>query len=57
LNRTFDFDQWEAVFMEISQKYSLHHIEELAAASGFEVKQNFFDSKNYYCDSLWKIAR
>lgn len=56
LNRSFEFEQWEAVFMEISQKYSLRHIDDLAAASGFEVKQNFFDSKNYYCDSLWMIG-
>jgi dimethylhistidine N-methyltransferase len=55
LNRSFEFEQWEAVFMEISQKYSLRLIEELAAASGFEIKHNFFDGKNYYCDSLWKI--
>ncbi len=54
LNCTFDFDQWEAIFMEISQKYSLRMIEEMARESGFEIKQNFFDSKNYYCDSLWK---
>ena len=55
LNRTFDFEPWEAVFMEISQKYSLKDITELAAESGFEIKQNFFDSKNYYCDSLWQV--
>jgi L-histidine Nalpha-methyltransferase len=55
LNRTFDFEPWEAVFMEISQKYSLKHITELADESGFEIKQNFFDSKNYYCDSLWQV--
>jgi len=54
LNQTFDFDQWEAIFMEISQKYSLRMIQEMARATGFEVKQNFFDSRNYYCDSLWK---
>ena len=53
LERSFDFDQWEAVFMEISQKYSMPMIESLANASGFEIKQNFFDSRNYYCDSLW----
>jgi L-histidine N-alpha-methyltransferase len=40
--------------MEISQKYSMEMIESLAGASGFEIKQNFFDSRNYYCDSLWK---
>jgi len=56
LGRSFDFDQWEAVFMEISQKYSMRMIESLAAASGFEIKQNFFDSRSYYCDSLWRTA-
>src|SRR5439155_18442745 len=39
LNRTFDFDQWEAIFMEISQKYSLRMIEDMARESGFEIKQ------------------
>lgn len=56
LNTTFEFDQWEAVFMEISQKYSLRMIAEIAAESGFEIKENFFDSRRYYCDSLWKTA-
>ena len=54
LDREFEFDQWEAVFMEISQKYSIKMIEELTSESGFEVKQNFFDGRKYYCDSLWK---
>ncbi|CAN5500580.1 L-histidine N(alpha)-methyltransferase [soil metagenome] len=53
IDRTFEFDQWEAVFMEISQKYSLKMISELAAESGFAIKQNFFDGRKYYCDSLW----
>ncbi|MEQ1921396.1 MAG: L-histidine N(alpha)-methyltransferase [Pyrinomonadaceae bacterium] len=57
LGRDFEFDQWEAVFMEISQKYSLKMIDDLAAESGFMIKHNFFDSKNYYCDSLWRPAR
>lgn len=38
LNRSFDFEQWEAVFMEISQKYSLTMIENLAAESGFRIE-------------------
>jgi dimethylhistidine N-methyltransferase len=54
LGRSFDFDQWEPIFMEISQKYSLAAIESLAAESGFQIKQNFFDSRRYYCDSLWQ---
>jgi L-histidine Nalpha-methyltransferase len=54
LGRSFDFDQWEPVFMEISQKYSLAAIESLARESGFAVKHDFFDSRRYYCDSLWQ---
>lgn len=54
LNRTFEFEQWEAIFMEISQKYSLPMIHGLANEGGFEISQNFFDRKNYYCDSLWQ---
>lgn len=57
LGRTFEFERWEAVFMEISQKYSLQMIESLAGESGFEIKQNFFDRRNYYCDSLWRVSR
>lgn len=57
LGRSFEFDPWEPVFMEISQKYSPKMIEELAAESGFEIKQNFYDSRSYYCDSLWRQTR
>jgi uncharacterized SAM-dependent methyltransferase len=56
LGREFHFPQWEPVFMEISQKYSMKAIESLAAESGFEIKQNFFDGRRYYCDSLWKVS-
>ncbi len=56
LDRDFAFEQWEAIFMEISQKYSMTMIEHLATAGGFGIKQNFFDSKGYYCDSLWQLA-
>ena len=55
LDRSFSFEQWEAIFMEISQKYSLSMIERLASESGFAIKQNFHDSRNYYCDSLWSV--
>jgi len=55
LKRDFEFEQWESVFMEISQKYNLRMIGSLAEASGFEIKDNFFDRKRYYCDSLWRV--
>ncbi len=53
LTRDFEFDQWEPIFMEISQKYTSAMIEELAAASGFEIAVTFLDKENFYCDSLW----
>jgi L-histidine Nalpha-methyltransferase len=57
LERSFHFRPWEAIFMEISQKYSLAEIAALALESGYGVKQNFFDSQGYYCNSLWAVGR
>ena len=55
LNKSFEFAAWEPIFMEISQKYSVEMIEELAQSSGFQVVQNFFDSNQHFVDSLWKV--
>ncbi|MGD9563818.1 MAG: L-histidine N(alpha)-methyltransferase [Pyrinomonadaceae bacterium] len=57
LGRRFEFEQWEAIFMEISQKYTRPMIEDLAAESGFEIEQEFFDNENFYVDSLWKPSQ
>ena len=54
LNRSFEFEQWEPIFMEISQKYTSAMIADLAAASGFETAVTFLDEENFYCDSLWR---
>jgi uncharacterized SAM-dependent methyltransferase len=54
LNRSFEIEQWEAIFMEISQKYTWAMIEELAAESGFEIETDFFDEENFYTDSFWR---
>ena len=55
LETTINFDAFEAIYMEMSQKYDLKMINELASASGFEVQQNFFDSQQYFVNSLWKL--
>jgi dimethylhistidine N-methyltransferase len=55
LNKSFEFAAWEPIFMEISQKYNLEMIEELAQTSGFQVARNFFDSRHHFVDSLWKV--
>lgn len=56
LGRSFEFEQWEAIFMEISQKYTRAMIEELAESSGFLIEKTFMDTENFYCDSLWRPA-
>lgn len=48
------FRKGESIQTEISQKYDLEMIEKLAAESGFEVIRNFFDSRRYFVNSLWK---
>ena len=54
LGRSFYFEQWEAIFMEISQKYTRPMIMDLASGSGFEIETEFFDEENFYLDSLWR---
>jgi len=54
LNRAFDFEQWEAIFMEISQKYTHAMIDELAGDGGFEIEREFYNEVDFYIDSLWK---
>ena len=54
IDRTFLFEQWEPIFMEISQKYTRTMIEEMAGDSGFEIEADFFDGVNFYNNSLWR---
>ena len=56
LSRSFEFQQWEPIFMEISQKYTREMIEELAGSGSFEIETEFFDRENFYVDSFWKPA-
>jgi len=55
LNRTILFDKDESIFMEMSQKYDLDMISELALESGFEIVRNYFDKRQYFVNSLWKL--
>lgn len=54
LNRSFSFEQWEAIFMEISQKYTHAMIDELAGDGGFEIEREFYNEVDFYIDSLWR---
>ncbi len=55
-SQTFHFAEWEPIHTEISRKYSLKQVHQLAKASGFKVKTDLFDSHKYFVDSVWEIV-
>jgi len=55
LSLTVYFDKWEAIFMEVSQKYDVQQIEALAVNTGFTLVNNFYDSQRFFVGSLWKV--
>lgn len=50
------FKENEAVYMEISQKYSLEEINLMAVKNGFEPLKQIPDSKKWFIDAIWKIV-
>jgi L-histidine N-alpha-methyltransferase len=40
--------------VELSQKYDVPMIEQLAEEAGFEVVEHLFDEKRYFMDSVWR---
>ena len=56
LGESFQFDAWETIHTEISQKYDLTMINRLANKTGFRVIENFYDSRHYFADSVWTLA-
>jgi L-histidine Nalpha-methyltransferase len=53
LEKKIHFQKDEAIDMELSQKFDLETIHQLAQKYGFKVEKNFMDSRNYFVDSLW----
>lgn len=51
---SYNFARAEAIHMEISKKYSLSQIEDLAQQTGFECKRHFTDSRDFFVDTLWR---
>ena len=48
------FAEGEPVLTEISQKYRVDEIEKMAVGCGYEFLDNFYDSRKWFTDSLWK---
>lgn len=51
-----DFEANETIDMEISTKYSIEQINEIARLSGFEPFEHFYDSKQWFVDVLWQCV-
>lgn len=54
--RVISFEANETIFMEISQKYTVSQVDEIAVQSGFVPVSHFFDTKKYFVDVIWKCG-
>jgi len=50
------FAKNEAVFMEISQKYTIEESDRIAVQCGFESVTHFFDKNKWFADVIWKCV-
>ncbi|GAA5090023.1 L-histidine N(alpha)-methyltransferase [Chryseobacterium ginsengisoli] len=55
-NEQIIFRENEAIYMEISQKYSLEDMNSMAVKNGFSPLQQISDSKNWFIDAIWKVV-
>jgi dimethylhistidine N-methyltransferase len=55
LQQTFEFEAWEAIDLEISQKYSLKEIEGLATKSGYTFLQHLLDDEEFFVNTVWRV--
>ena len=54
MDSAIKFDAWEAIHMEISQKYNHTMVKQLATTAGFQIVKNFYDKEKYYLNTLWQ---
>ncbi|MCK0157784.1 L-histidine N(alpha)-methyltransferase [Cellulophaga sp. F20128] len=52
IGKSFNFDYNELIWTELSKKYALEEIENLAENSGFKVEKHFLDCKHHFTDTL-----
>lgn len=53
LEQYFGFDAWEAIEVELSQKYSVSEVESLLQEAGFSLKRHFTDAEGCFLNTLW----
>ncbi|UXP32564.1 L-histidine N(alpha)-methyltransferase [Reichenbachiella agarivorans] len=55
-NSTIHLSQWEPIHTEVSRKFSLKEIHDLAARCGFCITSDLSDRHGYFVDSIWKAV-
>lgn len=55
LESAYEFEAWEAISVEVSQKYGAREIEALAVSAGYVHVQHFTDGRVLFSDSLWRV--
>ncbi len=55
IGKTISFGANELIFTELSKKYSLSEIENMAFEAGFKLKKHFSDEGNLFADSLFIV--
>jgi uncharacterized SAM-dependent methyltransferase len=57
LRKGFSFEAWEPIHTEVSHKYLPSDISFLAEETGFEIADEVSDSRGWFVDSLWRVAK
>ncbi|MEO6219113.1 MAG: L-histidine N(alpha)-methyltransferase [Ginsengibacter sp.] len=55
-NEVISFRKDEAIFMEISQKYTIEQSDQIAVDSGFMPVAHFFDKNKWFADIIWRCV-
>ncbi|MEM7548713.1 MAG: L-histidine N(alpha)-methyltransferase [Bacteroidota bacterium] len=53
-DKTYHFDKWEPVYMEVSRKFSYREIEQLGMEAGFVIVDRFTDSDENFVDVIFQ---
>ncbi|MDQ0965338.1 putative SAM-dependent methyltransferase [Flavobacterium sp. W4I14] len=56
-NNVYHFEKDEVIFMEVSRKFEVKEIEQLAQQSRFICTDFIFDSKEWFSDVVWKVTQ
>ena len=55
-NDVIHFKRGEVIYMELSQKYDLQEINDMATAAGFVSRSIFTDNKAWFIDAIWECV-